>query len=168
MWLIFIFPALTQGFFVWFWGGLWVPVRRKGDNNVVIIFKEAPSPGPYHQTQRKANRHWRSVANLSSWSGNLVWARDHMFVWCHRPLQLDLKTHTDLVRGSAVENIKQAYSQYIPRHEGLYHGTKTRLLRRWLLVIFGRFHQVFFLSARLQTWQTSRPPDRLWLTAAVP
>lgn len=65
---IFFFPALTEGFLVWFWEGLLrASVKNKGDNNVVVVFKDALSPGSYHQTQRKAHRHSGSVANLGSW-----------------------------------------------------------------------------------------------------
>lgn len=88
----------------------------------------------------------------------MVCARDHMFVWCHRPLKLVLKPHTDLNAGSAVENIKQSVFAVITTARMPLPRNKDTLLHWWLLVIFGRFHQVFFLSAWLQTWQTSRPP----------
>lgn len=84
----------SHKFFVFFWeGSLECSCGSKGGNNVAIILKEALCPQAYQRTQRKANRHWHSMANLPSWSGNLVWVRDHMFVWCHRPLRSNLKTH---------------------------------------------------------------------------
>lgn len=47
---------------------------------------------------------------LTSRHGAVIWYEPEIVrsFWCHRPLQPDLKTHTDLVAGGEVENIKQS------------------------------------------------------------
>lgn len=81
-----------------------------------------------------------------------------MFVWCPCPLKLDLKTHTDLVAGGAVENIKQSVFAVNTTAQMPFPRNKDVLVAPVAPCNFWTVSWVFFLSARLQMWQTSRPP----------
>lgn len=108
---------------------------------------------------------------LTSWLGVVIWFEPEII--CSFGVTVPsgpTSRRTDLVADSAVESKKRAGSKY---HSMRVWNASTaeqrwRLLHRQIFVIFGQFHQVFFPSARLRPWQTSRPSDRPWLTADVP